>query len=243
LLDSKENFSRWSQFLRYHLKAKTYDRDKEQTGRSPGKKPDRQAEPGSQHETDRVTVLRNQEASHRSRAARQRVRPAGGGFGGGYTSYQDMDINDIFSHFSDIFGDMGGRSRSRGRSSAAAGVRGSNLRIRVKVTLPEIAKGVEKTIKIARLVHSKDTTFKTCPTCGGSGQTVRVQNTPFGAMQTVSECPTCQGTGKVIDKRGAGANAEGLVNQEETISVKNREWYLLYLIYIIQSIVFMARHL
>ena len=143
-----------------------------------------------------------------------------GGFGGGYTSYQDMDINDIFSHFSDIFGDMGGRSRSRGRSSAAAGVRGSNLRIRVKVTLPEIAKGVEKTIKIARLVHSKDTTFKTCPTCGGSGQTVRVQNTPFGAMQTVSECPTCQGTGKVIDKRGAGANAEGLVNQEETISVK-----------------------
>ena len=59
-----------------------------------------------------------------------------GGFGGGYTSYQDMDINDIFSHFSDIFGDMGGRSRSRGRSSAAAGVRGSNLRIRVKVTLP-----------------------------------------------------------------------------------------------------------
>ena len=63
MLDSKENFSRWSQFLRYHLKAKTYDRDKKQTGRSPGKKPDRQAEPGSQHETDRVTVLRNQEAS------------------------------------------------------------------------------------------------------------------------------------------------------------------------------------
>ena len=83
MLDSKENFSRWSQFLRYHLKAKTYDRDKEQTGRSPGKKPDRQAEPGSQHETDRVTVLRNQEASHRSRAACQRVRPAGGRFGRG----------------------------------------------------------------------------------------------------------------------------------------------------------------
>ena len=62
MLDSKENFSRWSQFLRYHLKAKTHDRDKEQTGRSPGKKPDRQAEPGSQHETDRVTVIRNQEA-------------------------------------------------------------------------------------------------------------------------------------------------------------------------------------
>ena len=78
MLDSKENFSRWSQFLRYHLKAKTYDRDKEQTGRSPGKKPDRQAEPGSQHETDRVTVLRNQEASteaglHLSEYVRQAV--------------------------------------------------------------------------------------------------------------------------------------------------------------------------
>lgn len=81
--DSKENFSRWSQFLRYQLKVKTYDRDKGQNGRSPGKKPDRQAEPGSQHEADRVTVLRNQEASRRSRAVRQRVRPAGGCFGRG----------------------------------------------------------------------------------------------------------------------------------------------------------------
>ena len=81
--DSKENFSRWSQFLRYQLKAKNYDRDKEQNGRSPGKKPDRQAEPGSQHEADRVTVLRNQKASRRNRAVRQRVRPAGGCFGRG----------------------------------------------------------------------------------------------------------------------------------------------------------------
>ena len=64
-------FSRWSQFLRYQLKAKNYDRDKEQNGRSPGKKPDRQAEPGSQHEADRVTVLRNQKASRRNRAVRQ----------------------------------------------------------------------------------------------------------------------------------------------------------------------------
>lgn len=82
-LTAKKNFSRWSQFLRYHLKAKTYDRDKKQTGKSPGKKPDRQAEPGSQHETDRVTVLRNQEASWGSRAACQRIRPAGCRFGRG----------------------------------------------------------------------------------------------------------------------------------------------------------------
>lgn len=66
-------------------------------------------------------------------------------------------------------------------------VRGSDLRIRVRVTLSEIAQGVEKTIRIDRKVASKDTTYKTCPTCGGSGQSVHVQNTPFGSMQSVTE--------------------------------------------------------
>ncbi|MDD4820153.1 MAG: molecular chaperone DnaJ [Flavobacteriales bacterium] len=142
-----------------------------------------------------------------------------GGFSGGFSGYQDMDINDIFSQFGDIFG-MGGERTRRGRSGAPAAVRGSNLRIRVRVTLAEVATGVEKTIKIERLVPSPDTTYKTCPVCGGTGQTVRVQNTPFGAMQSVTECATCSGTGKVIDKRGAGANAEGLIKKAESISVK-----------------------
>lgn len=145
-----------------------------------------------------------------------------GGFGGGY--YQHMDINDIFSQFGDIFGDMGfgsgARSHSRRSRGNAPGVRGSDLRIRVRVSLAEIAKGVEKTIKIDRKIASKDTTYKTCPTCGGTGQTVHMQNTPFGAMQSVSECHTCGGTGKVVDKPGAGANAQGLISQTETISVK-----------------------
>lgn len=99
-------------------------------------------------------------------------------------------------------------------------VRGSDLRIRVRVTLSEIAQGVEKTIRIDRKVASKDTTYKTCTACGGTGQTVHVQNTPFGAMQSVTECRTCGGTGKVVDKRGAGADAQGLVSQSETLSVK-----------------------
>lgn len=146
-----------------------------------------------------------------------------GGFGGGY-SYQHMDMNDIFSQFGDIFEEMGfgGGSRSHSRRSRGStpGVRGSDLRIRVRVSLAEIAKGVEKTIKIDRKVASKDTTYKTCPTCGGTGQTVHMQNTPFGAMQSVSECHTCGGTGKVVDKLGTGANAQGLVGQSETISVK-----------------------
>ena len=146
----------------------------------------------------------------------------GGGFGG--YSYQNMVINDIFSQFGDIFGDMGfggrGRSHRSSRGGGAPQVRGSDLRIRVRVSLAEIAKGVDKTIRIDRKVASKDTTYKTCPTCGGTGQTVHVQNTPFGSMQSVSECRTCGGTGKVVDKLGVGANAQGLVGQSETISVK-----------------------
>lgn len=145
-----------------------------------------------------------------------------GGFGG--YSYQNVDLNDIFSRFGDIFGDMGfgggGRSRRSSRGGANPGVRGSDLRIRVRVSLAEIAKGTEKTIRIDRKVASKDTTYKTCPTCGGAGQRVHVQNTPFGAMQSVTECPTCGGTGKVVDKPGRGADAQGLISQSETISVK-----------------------
>ena len=144
----------------------------------------------------------------------------GGATGGGTGGFGGFDINDIFSQFGDIFGDMGfGGGRRSGRR-ASVQVRGSDLRIRVRVTLAEVVKGVEKTIRIDRKVSSKDTTYKTCPTCGGSGQTVHVQNTPFGAMQSVTECRACHGTGKVIDKPGAGADAYGLVNHSETISVK-----------------------
>ena len=193
----------------------------------PDKNPgDKQAEEKFKEAAEAYDVLSNPD----KRARYDQFGHAGMGAGGeagaggvGGFNYQQMDINDIFSQFGDIFGDMGfgGRTRSRrSRSGAAVQVRGSDLRIRVRVTLSEIAQGVEKSIRIDRKVASKDTTYKTCPTCGGSGQSVHVQNTPFGSMQSVTECRTCGGTGKVVDKRGTGADAQGLVSQSETLSVK-----------------------
>lgn len=143
----------------------------------------------------------------------------GGGFGGG-----GMSMDDIFEQFGDIFGGAFGGSgfggfggRSRGRQPV---YKGSNLRVRVKLTLEEVANGVEKKMKIKRQVPAEGVSFKTCPTCGGSGQTYRVTNTILGQMQTASACPTCNGVGKSIDKRPAGADEYGMIRKEETVSVK-----------------------
>lgn len=136
-----------------------------------------------------------------------------GGFGG-------MNMEDIFSQFGDIFGggfggSFGGRS-SRGR----ARVKGSNLRIRVKLTLEEIANGVEKKVKVRRKIQAAGVTFKTCSTCNGQGQVMRVTNTILGRMQTASTCPACQGAGEILDKRPKGADNSGLEIKEETVSIK-----------------------
>jgi len=140
----------------------------------------------------------------------------GGGFGGG-----GMNMDDIFSQFGDIFGGggfsgfgggFGGQQQRR--------VKGSNLRIRVKLTLEEIANGVEKKIKVKRKVQAEGTTYQTCGTCNGSGQVTRVTNTILGRMQTASPCTSCGGAGQTIDKKPAGADGQGLIVKEETISVK-----------------------
>ncbi len=142
-----------------------------------------------------------------------------GGYGGG-----GMNMDDIFSQFGDVFGNDGSPFESffgGGRSSrgGARGVRGSNIRLKVKLTLQEIAAGVEKKLKFGRLVMSEGLSFETCGTCKGSGQVRRVTNTFLGQMATTSACPTCQGTGRIMGKRPAGSNADGLVNKEEVVSV------------------------
>jgi len=139
---------------------------------------------------------------------------AGGGFGGG----GGMNMEDIFSHFGDIFGG-GGFSSGFGGGARQVRVKGSNLRIRVKLTLAEIINGVEKKVKVKRLVQAKGVTYKNCSTCNGSGQVTRVTNTILGRMQTASTCSTCRGAGKMVDKRPAGSDANGMVQQEDTVSV------------------------
>jgi len=141
-----------------------------------------------------------------------------GGFGGGG---HHMNMDDIFSQFGDIFGGaFGGGFGGFGGGGGQRRMKGSNLRIKVKLTLEEIANGVEKKVKVKRKVQAQGVTYKTCPTCHGSGQVTRVTNTILGRMQTSSPCNTCGGTGQMIDSKPAGADAHGMILEDETVSIK-----------------------
>lgn len=135
----------------------------------------------------------------------------GGGFGG-------MNMEDIFDQFGDIFGSsFGGGRRGSGGSRVA---RGSDLRIKIKLGLKEVANGVTKKIKVNKLVNAEGVTYSTCSTCNGQGRVMRVTQTMLGAMQTQSTCHTCHGTGKIIDKKPAGADSQGLKRSEEVVEIK-----------------------
>jgi len=140
-----------------------------------------------------------------------------GGFGGG-----GMNMDDIFSQFGDIFGGAfgGGFSGFGGGSRGPARVKGSNLRIRVKLTLEEIANGVEKKVKVSRKVQAEGVRYKTCDTCNGSGQEMRITNTILGRMQTATTCSRCSGAGEIISSKPNGADAQGLIVKEETVSIQ-----------------------
>ncbi|MDX9750871.1 MAG: molecular chaperone DnaJ [Flavobacteriales bacterium] len=141
----------------------------------------------------------------------------GGGFHGG-----GMNMEDIFSQFGDIFGDAfggGAFGGFGGRSGGRRVVKGSNLRVRIKLTLDEIAHGVEKKIKVTKLVRGKGSEYGPCATCGGSGQVRRVQSTFLGQMQTVTTCPACGGVGQSVSKRAPGSDEHGLVREETVVPI------------------------
>ena len=142
------------------------------------------------------------------------------GYGGGA---HHMDMDDIFSQFGDIFGSaFGGGFGGFGgfNSSAQRRAKGANLRIKVKLTLEEIANGVEKKIKVKRKVKAKGVTYKTCSSCNGSGQVLKVTNTILGRMQTASPCNVCSGTGQILDQKPNGADAYGMILEEDTVNIK-----------------------
>lgn len=136
----------------------------------------------------------------------------GGGFGGG-----GMNMDDIFSQFGDIFG--GGFGGGRRGGGGQRTIKGSNLRVKMKLTLEEIAEGVKKKIKVNKLVNAEGVTSKSCSTCNGQGRVTRMAQTFLGNMQTQTTCPTCQGAGKVIDYKPSDADANGLKRQEEVIEI------------------------
>ncbi len=151
---------------------------------------------------------------------------AGGGFGGGFGG-GGFSMEDIFSQFGDIFGGHFGGFSSRGGGRRVN--RGSDIRVKVKLTLAEIANGTTKKLKISKTIAcdkcggtgAKDSSsYTTCSTCNGSGVVTRVENTFFGRMQTQGVCPTCGGEGKVITAKCDKCSGEGVVRGDEVVEIK-----------------------
>lgn len=150
-------------------------------------------------------------------------RSQGGGAG--------MNMEDIFSQFGDIFGEdmfgsFFGGTRTRGKKGG--GTRGSNLRIKLKMSYEDIAKGASKTVKVKKHVPCKEcsgsgakdkSSVQNCTTCNGSGQVRKVSNTFLGQMQTVTTCPTCNGEGTTIANKCPKCKGEGREYGEETVSI------------------------
>ena len=156
----------------------------------------------------------------------------GGGFSGGTG---DFSMDDIFSMFGDIFGGRGGFSGFSGFGGFGGGQRqkpqykGSDLRLRVRLTLQEISTGVTKRFKVKKDItcsHCHGTgsedggASQTCPTCHGSGYVTRTSRTMFGMMQTQSACPTCNGEGTVIKNKCHECGGMGVEKGEETVEIK-----------------------
>lgn len=158
-----------------------------------------------------------------------------GAGGGGYGYGGNMNMDDIFSQFGDIFGGEGGAFESffggggrGGRRERGRGQRGSNLRVKVKLDLAEIAKGAQKKIKVKKHIvcdtcqgiGAKDNnSYQTCNTCNGSGVVRKVTQTFLGQMATTTTCPTCEGEGKIITNKCTKCRGEGRVYGEETITL------------------------
>ncbi len=196
----------------------------------PDKNPDDpDAEARFKEAAEAYEVLSNADKRSRyDRFGHAGVKNGQGGFSGG-----GMSMEDIFSQFGDIFGGAfggafsgfgGGRGHARRRVN-----RGSNIRVKVSLTLEEISAGVEKKIKVSKYVSCNTcdgsgakhgSSYSTCSTCHGTGQVVQVTNTFLGQMQTASTCPSCHGEGKTITQKCPDCAGQGVIRGEDVISIK-----------------------
>ena len=193
----------------------------------PDKNPgDKKSEENFKEAAEAYEILSNDEKKVRyDRYGHAGLGGSSNGFGG-----QGMTVDDIFSSFGDIFGDafggfggFGGGGRRGKRVS-----KGTNLRVKVKLTLQEIALGTEKKLKVSKYDTcdscngtgaADSSSLSTCSTCHGSGHVTRLTNTMLGQMQTTSVCPACGGEGKTITKKCTACYGEGIVQKEEVIKV------------------------
>ena len=209
--------------LLYRKKAIQYHPDK-----NPG---DKEAEEKFKEAAEAYEVLSDPQKRQRYDQFGFAGMSGAGGFSGG-----DFSMQDIFSQFGDLFESwgMGGGNFSSffGGGSSRGGQRvrrGTDLRVKVRLTLEEIATGVEKKIKVKKLVECKHcqgtgsadgSGGETCPTCKGSGRVVRTQRGIFGMMQVQEACPTCHGEGRIIKNKCTHCGGDGVVRDEEIITIK-----------------------
>ncbi|MBK0401739.1 molecular chaperone DnaJ [Adhaeribacter sp. BT258] len=193
----------------------------------PDKNPDdHTAEDKFKEAAEAYEILSNQEKKARYDRFGHQGMNGGGGFGGGH-----MNMEDIFSQFGDIFGGGGGGFGDffGGQQRGGRRVRkGSNLRIKLKLNLEEIANGVEKKIKVKRYVaceacsgngSKNGASLQNCSSCQGSGQVRKVVNTMLGQMVSTATCPTCHGEGKIVTQKCEVCHGEGRQLQEEVIPI------------------------
>ncbi|MBQ6236618.1 MAG: molecular chaperone DnaJ [Bacteroidales bacterium] len=194
--------------------------------RNPG---DKEAEEKFKEAAEAYDVLSNPDKKARYDQFGHAGLDGAGGNGG-----QGMSMDDIFSSFGSIFGDLfggggfsfGGFGDARGGAGRATS-RGSNLRIKVKLTLEEIDKGVEKKIKVNKYVACKscggtgarNNSFETCSHCHGTGVVTEVRRSLFGQMQTQSVCPYCGGQGRIIKDKCHECHGDGIVKAEDIITI------------------------
>jgi molecular chaperone DnaJ len=182
---------------------------------------DSEAEKNFKEAAEAYSVLSdNQKRSRYDQFGHAGVGMGDGGGQGGFSGGVHMSMDDIFSQFGDIFGGSPFESFFGGGGSRRSRNRGSDIRIKLKLTFEEIAQGIDKKIKIKRSIVAPGAQFTTCPTCQGQGQVSTVQHTILGHMRSTSVCPHCEGSGKRIGNRPPDSGPDGMIKKEETIKVK-----------------------
>lgn len=197
----------------------------------PDKNPgDKDAEEKFKEAAEAYDVLSNDDKRARYDQYGHAGMDGAGGFGGGGFGGGGFTMEDIFRNFGDIFGGgfggFGGGGGSRGGTRVN---RGSDLRVKVRLTLKEVSEGCTKKIKVPKYVAcsecggsgAKDShAYSTCPNCNGSGYTIEYTNSFFGRMQTQRTCPTCGGEGRVITSPCGKCHGEGVVKGEEVVEIR-----------------------
>ena len=196
----------------------------------PDKNPgDKEAEEKFKEAAEAYSVL--SDADKKARYDQFGFEGVSGAGGGGGFSGAGMDMNDIFSMFGDIFGGRGGFGGFGGFGGGSAGPqrhRGSDLRVKAKLTLQEIANGTTKKFKLKKYVQcthcngsgAEGNAYETCPECKGTGRVVRTQQSFFGMMRSEVPCPHCQGEGKIIKNKCSHCHGEGIILGEEVVEVQ-----------------------